>query len=183
MSNQALQDGLGEGTGQEFQAYMSNAQVSGEKQEKRQKKVGKILQGVERVAGQYALVRSAAAKGVHVATAGGGQLHAELRILAENGSTPPYLAGTKRPCAICFTRLYPEGSKTARPGVLYLSTRALAGVEEYQARYRREEEKAKEFFDKMDKLIGKTHQAEDKAGRPQYGGDVTDWDDSDNEGA
>ncbi|MFC0842579.1 DUF4157 domain-containing protein [Streptomyces noboritoensis] len=74
-----------------------------------------------------AALRTALAQGMVVAAAGTPGQHAELRILASNnGKTPPYLGGTKRPCATCFATLYPHGSPKGgdgkdlvRPGRFY----------------------------------------------------------------
>ncbi|MFD9796759.1 hypothetical protein ACFWXK_38080 [Streptomyces sp. NPDC059070] len=177
-SNETLAAGLGKGGGEEFAAFVDGAGATTDKQSKRQKKVQNILAGIEKTAGRYDLVRSAVSKGVVVASNGGNELHAEIRILERNGRTPQYVAGTKRPCAACFTRLYPKGNDNVRPGVLYLSGRSLASLKEFQTRYGQEEQKAAEFFARMDQLIKRTHQSVDEQGTPQPGGAATDWEDS-----
>ncbi|WP_309248735.1 DUF4157 domain-containing protein [Streptomyces sp. MNP-20] len=78
--------------------------------------------------------------GVVVARGGGEGLHAELRILAHNGGvTPEHLGGTKRPCATCFSKLYPDGSPKGadgqdlvRPGAFYSEHFANKTVSAYQ---------------------------------------------------
>ncbi|MFD9561351.1 DUF4157 domain-containing protein [Streptomyces sp. NPDC059994] len=64
-----------------------------------------------------AALRTALAQGMVVAAGGAPGQHAELRILASNnGKTPPYLGGTKRPCATCLATLYPHGSPKGGEG-------------------------------------------------------------------
>jgi hypothetical protein len=131
---------------------------------------------VKRVVEEHPALHAAFGKGVAVASNGSGEMHAEMRILErDHGVTPPHLAGTRRPCSVCFVRLYPQGAdeKAVRPGVVYLTRPALAGSVQYQQRFDREAEKAAELFTVIDTLVGKTHQAKGAADRKVYGGRVT----------
>ncbi|MFE7131089.1 DUF4157 domain-containing protein [Streptomyces sp. NPDC057638] len=169
-----LQEELGS-EGENIEPFLKNADVA-DWQKMYQWKARKFLKAIKAEGDPYAKIKSAIAKGVRVVTAGGNERHAELRILEHNGKkTPDYIAGTKRPCANCFVQLYPEGSDTVRPGFIWLSPRALDGVPQYQNRYGVEKDQAKDFFKKIGKLISRTHQAKDRAGRNVPGGRVTDW--------
>ncbi|NEB01904.1 DUF4157 domain-containing protein [Streptomyces sp. SID13726] len=109
---------------------------------------------------RHHMILSAIGKGLAVAAEGGSDLHAELRIVKrEGGKVPPYMGGTKRPCASCFTELYPGGSETVRPGVFYFSKAVFAGTQEYANRAGKEKEAAAELFTRIDKNVAKTYKS------------------------
>lgn len=113
-----------------------------------------------------AALRTALAQGMVVAAGGTPGLHAELRILASNnGKTPPYLGGTKRPCATCFATLYPHGSpksgdgkELVRPGRFYSREDANRTVPGYKdSTTVSPKDRAQQVFAWIDKSVAQTY--------------------------
>lgn len=113
-----------------------------------------------------AALRTALAQGMVVAAGGASGQHAELRIFASNnGKTPPYLGGTKRPCATCFAALYPHGSpkggdgkELVRPGRFYSREDANRTVPGYKdSTTVSPKDRAQQVFAWIDKSVAHTH--------------------------
>ncbi|PKV83222.1 uncharacterized protein DUF4157 [Streptomyces sp. TLI_146] len=113
-----------------------------------------------------AALRTALAQGMVVAAGGESGQHAELRILASNnGKTPPYLGGTKRPCATCFATLYPHGSpkggdgkELVRPGRFYSREDANRTVPGYKdSTTVSPKDRAQQVFAWIDKSVAQTY--------------------------
>ncbi|WP_063786428.1 eCIS core domain-containing protein [Streptomyces acidiscabies] len=164
----------------DLSAFIENAET-GEGIEERRERARNLARAVTGEADKYADLKSAASQGIRVVPSTSDQeLHAEMRILAENrGVTPQSLGGTKRPCTACFVRLYPQGNADVRPGALYLTPQSLQGVPEYVNRLEQEEVMAQQFVRQILALVPKTYSALSRSGAWVPGGAVTDADSSD----
>jgi hypothetical protein len=123
-------------------------------------------QGKAGAAHRHEGISSAIARGIVIPPLTGDGIHAEMRILEYNNKeTPPYLAGTKRPCATCFEALYPGGSgadldeeTSVRPGEFYSSEEANSHVPEYKDTIRATpEERAHQLFDRINAAVPRTY--------------------------
>jgi Domain of unknown function (DUF4157) len=111
-----------------------------------------------------------------VAVDGGMSLHAERRIkLYNSGKTPKYLAGTKRPCATCFSELYPEASQgdpneqvDARPGAFFFSKSSNTDIQEYKNSKQTLDQRVNTLFKRIDKNVRRTYYSTTKNGDPSY---------------
>lgn len=118
------------------------------------------------VAERYRRVLGAIGEGVVVAADGDSGLHAERRIRIRNGNrTPEHLAGTKRPCATCFSELYPGKSEedldapdAVRPGIFFFDTWSNVGIEEYKDSLTSlPSQRATAMFRRIDGNVPRTH--------------------------
>ncbi|WP_416974851.1 DUF4157 domain-containing protein [Streptomyces sp. 4F14] len=125
------------------------------------------------VSARYRRVLDAFGTGVVVASDGDPGLHAERRIKIRNGNkTPDYLAGTKRPCATCFSELYPEASEgdidnpnAVRPGIFFFDEWSNVGIPEYQdSLTRTPSQRANDMFNRINKKVPRTHVSKAKNG-------------------
>ncbi|MCL9796276.1 eCIS core domain-containing protein [Frankia sp. AgKG'84/4] len=119
-----------------------------------------------KVAERYRKVLGAIGEGVVVADNGDSGLHAERRICIRNGNrTPGHLAGTKRPCATCFSKLYPGKSEedldapdAVRPGIFFFDKWSNVGIEEYKDTLTSlPSQRAAAMFRQIDGNVPRTH--------------------------
>lgn len=128
---------------------------------------------------RYGALLSAIKLGVVIAQEGADGMHAERRIRKFNGNTtPPYLAGTKRPCATCFSELYPEGSPkdeetgkdTVRPGKFIFNERSNIGIREYQdSEVTTPARRASSLFERVNEAITQTYESTARNNATVYG--------------
>lgn len=131
------------------------------------------------VAERYRKVLDAIGRDVVVADDGDSGLHAERRIRIRNGNrTPDHLAGTKRPCATCFSKLYPEKSEedleapdAVRPGIFFFDKWSNVGISEYEDSVTRApSQRANDMFNRIDRNVPRTYVTRARNGAIVRGG-------------
>jgi Domain of unknown function (DUF4157) len=130
------------------------------------------------VSRRYRKVLDTIGEGVVVATGGKPGLHAERRIRIHNNNvTPEHLAGTKRPCATCFSELYPEASKedidkpdAIRSGVFFFNEWSNVDVLEYDdSLIKTPSQRANSLFRRIDDKVRRTHMSKSRNGANALG--------------